>query len=132
MKLVRKYWSFVFIIMASVINFTITNPLENKCDQFFNLGLDLMYEHDGIIDEIDQSKYCDLLSEISKESSSNCEDNLNKWRDGYAKNRLKTYERLDNAEKVIEQKIEISEWFSWGVIFVFIVLTYLKQRKEKS
>lgn len=36
----------------------------------FYFGLDLAYEREGIIDDLDQNKYCDLMVEISENSSS--------------------------------------------------------------
>lgn len=116
----------------------ITSPLENKYNLTFEFGIDLMYEHEGIIDEIDQNKYCDLMIEISNSKSSNCQSNLDYWKKVHANDRIKInkgieiYDRLEAARQKMERKIDISEWFSWGLIFVFIVVTYFNQRNRTS
>lgn len=135
MNLLKKYWSITLIILAIGIHLLVTNPLQRKNDLIFYFRIDLMYKHDGSIKEIDQNKYCALLEEISKNKSTSCEDNLNYWRQEDANDRikinkdLKPENKLDEAKKALVEKIRISEWSSWGLIFVFIVVSFYRQRK---
>lgn len=135
MSYVKKYWDIVFFLLAVGIKIFITSPLETQYNLTFKFGIDLMYEHEGIIDKIDENKYCKLMFEISGNESANCHDNLQSWKKMHSDDRIKinkgikTSDRLDAERQKMERKIEISSWFSWGLIFVFIVVTYFNQRK---
>lgn len=134
MNLLKKYYRITFILLGLGINLLVTNPLKSKYDLIFYLEFDLMHEKEGNIKKIDPHKYCALLKEISNNKYDNCEVNLNYWRREYAKDRIKINNgikpenKLFKKKQILKEKIDISEWFSWGLIFIFALLSFIRNR----
>ncbi len=135
MKLLKKYWVIIIVLFALGINFLVINPLKDKYDLLFYLELDLMYEQDGSIEKIDNYKYCSLLEDISNYKFSSCEENLNYWRKEYKKDRikinsgLKSKNKLTETKQKLKEKIVISEWIFWGLMFTAIIVLFIRRRK---
>jgi len=135
MNLVKKYWVIILVILAFVINFLVINPLKDKYDLIFYLELDLMHEQYGSIKKIDKEKYCSLLEDISNTKPNSCEDNLNYWRNEYTKDRikinsgLKPKNKLSKTKQKLKEKIAVTEWIYWGLMFIAILLLLFRRRK---
>lgn len=136
MNLVKKYWVIILVILAFGINFLVTQPLKDKYDLIFYLELDLMQEQNGSIKEIDQENYCALLEDISNTKHQSCEDNLIYWRNEYTKDRikinsgLKPKNKLSKTKQKLKEKIAVTEWIYWGLMFTAILLLIIRRRKE--
>ena len=135
MNLVKKYWVIILVILAFGFNFLVLHPLKDKYDLIFYLELDLMQEQNGSIKKIDQEKYCALLEDISNSKHQSCEDNLNYWRKEYAKDRikinsgLKPKNKLSKTKQKLKEKIAVTEWIYWGLMFSAILLLLIRRRK---
>lgn len=136
MNLVKKYWVIILVILAFGINFLVTQPLKDKYDLIFYLELDLMQEQNGSIKEIDQENYCASLEDISNTKHQSCEDNLIYWRNEYTKDRikinsgLKPKNKLSKTKQKLKEKIAVTEWIYWGLMFTAILLLIIRRRKE--
>ena len=94
-----------------------------------------MQEQNGSIKEIDQENYCALLEDISNTKHQSCEDHLNYWRDEYTKDRikinsgLKPKNKLSKTKQNLKEKIAVTEWIYWGLMFSAILLLFIRRRK---
>lgn len=135
MNLVKKYWVIILVLLAFGIHFLVIQPLKDKYDLIFYLELDLMQEQNGSIKKIDHEKYCALLEDISNSKHQSCEDNLIYWRNEYAKDRirinsgLKPKNKFSKTKQNLKEKIAVTEWIYWGLMFSAILLLFIRRRK---